>query len=85
LLLLVRLAMRRGEVARLGVDDIDWRAGELLVRGKGPRVERLPLPSDVGEALVGYLRDGRPADAGTGAVFMRARAPRAAFTPPGIT
>ena len=85
LLLLVRLGMRRGEVARLGLDDIDWRAGELLVRGKGSRVERLPLPSDVGEVLVAYLRDGRPADAETRAVFMRVRAPRAAITPPGIT
>jgi site-specific recombinase XerD len=85
LLLLVRLGMRRGEVARLRLDDIDWRAGELLVRGKGPRVERLPLPSDVGEALVAYLRDGRPADTRTRAVFMRVRAPRAAITPPGVT
>ncbi len=85
LLLLVRLGMRRGEVARLRLEDIDWRAGELLVRGKGARVERLPLPADVGEALAGYLRDGRPADAGTRAVFMRVRAPRAAMTPPGIT
>jgi integrase/recombinase XerD len=85
LLLLVRLGMRRGEVARLGLDDIDWRTGELLVRGKGPRVERLPMPADVGEALASYLRDGRPADAGTRAVFMRVRAPRGAMTPPGIT
>lgn len=85
LLLLVRLGMRRGEVARLRLDDIDWRAGELLVRGKGPRVERLPLPSDVGEALVAYLRDGRPADTRTRAVFMRVRAPLAAITPPGVT
>jgi site-specific recombinase XerD len=85
LLLLVRLGMRRGEVAGLRLDDIDWRAGELLVRGKGPRVERLPLPSDVGEALVAYLRDGRPADTRTRAVFMRVRAPRAAITPPGVT
>jgi site-specific recombinase XerD len=83
--LLVRLGMRRGEVARLRLDDIDWRAGELLVRGKGPRVERLPLPSDVGEALVAYLRDGRPTGAETRAVFMRVRAPRAAMTPHGIT
>jgi integrase/recombinase XerD len=85
LLLLVRLGMRRGEVARLRLEDIGWRAGELLVRGKGPRVEPLPLPADVGEALAAYLRDGRPADAGTRAVFMRVRAPRAAMTPPGIT
>jgi integrase/recombinase XerD len=81
LLLLVRLGMRRGEVAALGLDDVDWRAGELLVRGKGSRVE----PADVGEALAGYLRDGRPRDAGTRAVFMRMRAPRAALTPAGVT
>jgi site-specific recombinase XerD len=85
LLLLVRLGMRRGEVARLRLEDIDWRAGELLVCGKGPRVERLPLPADVGEALAGYLRDGRPGDVATRAVFMRVRAPRAAMTPHGIT
>jgi len=52
---------------------------------KGSRVERLPLPADVGEALAGYLRDGRPRDAGTRAVFMRMRAPRAALTPAGVT
>jgi integrase/recombinase XerD len=85
LLLLVRLGMRRGEVARLRLDDIDWRAGELLVCGKGPRVERLPLPADVGEALVAYLRDGRPINAGTRTVFLRVRAPRGAMTPNGIT
>ena len=85
LLLLVRLGMRRGEVARLRLEDIDWRVGELRVQGKGARVERLPLPADVGEALAGYLRDGRPADVQTRAVFMRVRAPRAALTPPGIT
>jgi site-specific recombinase XerD len=85
LLLLVRLGMRRGEVAALRLGDVDWRAGELLVRGKGPRVERLPLPADVGEALAGYLRHGRPRDAGTRAVFMRVRAPRAALTPAGVT
>lgn len=85
LLLLVRLGMRRGEVAALRLDDVDWRAGELLVRGKGPRVERLPLPADVGEALAGYLRAGRPRDAGTRAVFVRVRAPRAALTPAGVT
>jgi integrase len=78
LLLLVRLGMRRGEVALLRLGDIDWRAGELLVRGKGPRVERLPLPAHVGEAVAAYLRDGRPAGAERRAVFMRVRAPRGA-------
>jgi site-specific recombinase XerD len=85
LLLLVRLGMRRGEVARLRLEDIDWRVGELRVRGKGARIERLPLPADVGEALVTYLSDGRPAGVETREVFMRVRAPRAALTPPGIT
>jgi integrase/recombinase XerD len=85
LLLLVRLGMRRGEVARLRLEDIDWRAGELLVCGKGSRVERLPLPADVGEAVAAYLRDGRPAGVEARAVFMRVRAPRVATTPHGIT
>jgi integrase len=55
LLLLARLGLRAGEVAALRLDDVDWRRGELLVRGKGDRHERLPLPADVGEALVSYL------------------------------
>jgi integrase/recombinase XerD len=85
LLLLVRLGMRCGEVASVQLEDIDWRAGELLVRGKGARVERLPLPADVGEAVAAYLRHGRPADGEGRAVFMRVKAPRRAITPPGIT
>jgi len=48
---LLRLGLRRGEVARLTLDDIDWRAGELVVRGKGGRADRLPLPADVGAAI----------------------------------
>jgi integrase len=60
LMLLARLGLRAGEVAALELGDIDWRAGELVVRGKGRRQERLPLPVDVGEAIVGYLRRGRP-------------------------
>jgi integrase/recombinase XerD len=56
-LLLVRLGLRASEVAGLGLDDLDWRAGEVLVHGKGGRRDRLPLPVDVGEALVDYLRD----------------------------
>jgi integrase/recombinase XerD len=85
LLLLVRLGMRRGEVAALALDDIDWRAGELLVRGKGNRVERLPLPADVGDALADYLRRGRPADAEGRSVFVRVKAPHRAMTPSGVT
>jgi integrase/recombinase XerD len=60
LLLLARLGLRACEVARLRLDDIDWRAGELTIRGKGSTTERLPLPHEPGEALVSYLRDGRP-------------------------
>ena len=56
LLLLSRLGLRAGEVAAIGLDDVDWRAGELLVHGKGHREDTLPLPVDVGEALVAYLR-----------------------------
>ncbi|MGH7733853.1 MAG: tyrosine-type recombinase/integrase, partial [Gemmatimonadales bacterium] len=48
LMLLSRLGLRAGEVAGLGLDDIDWRAGELIIRGKGSKLERLPLPVDVG-------------------------------------
>ncbi len=60
LLVLVRLGLRAGEVAGLTLDDIDWRAGDVVVRGKGRRVDRLALPVDVGEAISGYLRRGRP-------------------------
>ena len=56
LLLLARLGLRAGEVAAIRLEDLDWRGGELLVRGKGNRHERLPLPVDVGTALVAYLR-----------------------------
>jgi integrase len=60
LLLLARPGLRRGEVASLRLDDIDWQAGELAVVGKGNRVERLPLPAEPGEAVVVWLTDGRP-------------------------
>ena len=56
LLLLSRLGLRRGEVAAIGLEDVDWRAGELLIRGKGSRQDVLPLPVDVSEAVVSYLR-----------------------------
>ena len=72
LMLLARLGLRAGEVAGLGLDDVDWRAGELVVLGKGRRAERLPLPVDVGEAMAAYLRDGRPGD-GAGPERVRAR------------
>ncbi|MHB8671024.1 MAG: tyrosine-type recombinase/integrase [Acidimicrobiales bacterium] len=60
LVLLARLGLRAGEVAALELGDVDWRAGEIVVRGKARRKDRLPLLVEVGEALVDYLRDGRP-------------------------
>jgi integrase/recombinase XerD len=83
--LLSRLGLRSGEVARLALDDIDWRAGEIVVSGKGSRVERLPLPADVGEAVAGYLRRGRPASAQGRTVFVRVRAPHRELTSTGVT
>ena len=74
ILTLLRLGLRVSEVASLTLDDIDWRAAELLVHGKGRRDERLPLPVDVGEAVVGYLQRGRPATTSR-AVFVRRIAP----------
>src|SRR5437867_2937564 len=60
LTLLARLGLRAGEVAALRLDDIDWRRGEITVRGKGNRQDRLPLPADAGQRIVDYLHDGRP-------------------------
>jgi len=75
LLLLARLGLRGGEVLALTLDDLDWECGEVLVRGKGQRCERLPLPKDVGAALAQYLRHVRPACA-TRKVFLRLHAPQ---------
>lgn len=85
LTLLARLGLRAGEVRALQLDDIDWSAGELLIRGKGPRLERLPLPEDVGEALGAYLRRGRPATAQGRTVFVRVRAPHRPLSSGGVT
>ena len=73
LTLLARLGLRAGEVAALTLEDIDWHHGEMVVRGKGGRQERLPLPADVGEAVVTYLRH-RPEFA-CRALFLKVRAP----------
>lgn len=77
LLVLARLGLRAGEVRSMRLEDLDWKAGEILVRGKGHRLERLPMPQDVGEALVAYLR-GRPRCAAR-QVFVRTRAPYRGF------
>lgn len=80
LVTLLRLGLRRGEVAALRLDDIDWRAGELVVRGKGARQDRLPLPAEVGEAIAAYLQRGRPSSDWR-EVFLRARAPLGPIAP----
>jgi site-specific recombinase XerD len=84
LLVFVRLGLRAGEVAALTLDDVDWRAGELLVRaGKTSRLERMPLPDDVGAALAAYLRHRRP-HSQTRAVFLRSLAPRIGLSGQGM-
>lgn len=80
LTMLARLGLRGAEVAALELGDVDWRAGELLVRGKGGRRDRLPLPADVGQALAAYLTGARPVCT-CRALFVTARAPRQALTP----
>jgi site-specific recombinase XerD len=80
ILLMVRLGLRAGEVADLTIDDVDWRTGEIVVRGKGGRCERIPLPADVGRALAGYLRRGRPPTAQGREMFVRLLAPHRRLT-----
>jgi integrase/recombinase XerD len=84
LTVLVRFGLRAGEVATLTFADIDWRHGELVVRGKGHREDRLPLPTDVGQAIVDYLQHARPATAQGRTVFVRAQAPYRALTSHGV-
>lgn len=74
LVLLARLGLRSIEVARLTLDDVHWRQGEFTVRGKGGGVSRMPLPSEVGQALAAYLTDARPASEFR-PVFLTCRAP----------
>lgn len=74
MLVLLRLGLRANEVARLSLDDVDWRAGELTVKGKGGRSDRLPLPVEVGEAITAYLRWGRPSSTRR-SMFLTAIAP----------
>lgn len=84
-LLLLRLGLRAGEVAALDLEDISWRTGELVVRGKGRRESRHPLPRDVGQAIAAYLRRGRPCARTTRGLFVRARAPYTRLTMVGIS
>jgi len=84
LTMLSRLGLRASEVARLRLDDVDWRQGEITVAGKGSRHDRLPLPDDVGTVLVSYLTDGRP-DTTMRELFLGVRAPHRAMGRAGVT
>lgn len=84
MLLMMRLGMRANEVATLTLDDIDWRAGVITVRGKGNRTDRLPMPVDIGEAITSYLRCGRPSTP-VREVFVRSLPPRIALTRIGVS
>ena len=83
LTVLARLGLRGAEAAALGLDDVDWRAGEIVVRGKGSRVERIPLPVDVGRALAAYVTGGRPA-CSCRSLFVTARAPYQPLSPTSV-
>ncbi len=78
LMMLAKLGMRASEVATLTLDDIDWRSGEMLLCANGWRRARLPIPPDVGAAVVAYLRDGRPKSS-CRRLFLRTIAPHAGF------
>lgn len=79
ILLMARLGLRASEVAHLMLDDIDWQNGCVTVRGKGLQLAQLPLPVDVGEAIVDYLQNGRP-QANIRTVFLSAQAPVHGFS-----
>jgi site-specific recombinase XerD len=78
LLLLSRLGLRACEIVSLALEDIDWQAGEITIRGKGNRMARLPLPPDVGQAIATYLKKDRPT-CSSRRVFIRLKAPRRGF------
>ena len=82
LLLLARLGLRGGEVAALMLDDINWRAAELQIHGKGARLDRLPLPQDVGQSLAVYLQKARP-ECSSRRVFLQSQAPYEPLAGPG--
>jgi site-specific recombinase XerD len=78
LVMLAKLGLRADEVATLTLDDVDWRSGEMLVRAKGRQRARMPIPPDVGAAVVAYLRDGRPKSS-CRRLFLRTLAPNVGF------
>jgi site-specific recombinase XerD len=81
LVLLARLGLRASEVANLELDDIDWETAEVVIRGKGNRMDRMPLLQEVGKAVADYLKRGRPY-CSTRRVFVHCKAPYAGFSSP---
>ena len=77
LLLMGRFGLRAPELVAMQLDDIDWRAGEILIRGKGKLHDRMPLPAEVGEAIVDYIRNGRAGS--SRALFVSERGPHIPF------
>lgn len=84
LALLARLGLRAAEVAGLSLDDMCWRVGEVVVRGKGRREDRLPLPVDVGDSVSGYLLEARP-QAESRNLFLTVRAPHRPLWPTAVS
>ena len=78
LLLLARLGFRAGDIVQIQLGDIDWKGAWISVTGKSRRQTKFPLTQEVGQAIVNYLRDGRP-QADTTALFVGSRAPFRAF------
>jgi site-specific recombinase XerD len=83
-LALKRMGLRACEVAALTLEDVDWRSGIVMISGKGGRRDQLPLPRDVAEAVIAYLRDGRPAAALDRGVFVRSVAPHRGLSGYGV-
>ena len=79
LMLLAKLGLRAGEVATLSLDDIDWRCGQMLIHSKGRKRARLPMPPDVGAAIVAYLRDRYYRTSSCRRLFLRTAAPHVGF------
>ena len=78
LLMMARLGLRGQEAIAVRLDDIDWRAGRLVVRGKAGQLDRMPLPVDVGETAVAWIRNGRQGSSRH--LFVSVRPPYRPFT-----
>ena len=77
LLVLARLGLRAPEVVAVQLDDVDWRSGTILIRGKGKRHDRMPLPDEVGKAIVDYIKNGRRGPSRT--LFVSSKPPHKPF------